>query len=378
MTMKMHRIVSILIYAISGLLTSLGLIVFYKNYLGFSRDLFMHDFRYGTTNVRTVIWIILIVFVVVIPIICIATDSHIRSSWSVKIAGKIRMVTLPVLAGRVARITIYFFGIISILYIAFEGISGVNASEKQTWQGDMFIAHAGGKLGDYYYSNCKEAIETNYEKGFRCFEIDFILTKDDQLVCRHDWDYQVQRDIESGNIVNLETFLNAPIFNVYTPISSSGLLDLMETYPDIYIITDTKYTDEDSIRKEFDSLLLQASGREYLLDRFIIQIYNNDMYFTVYNIYPFKNWIYTLYQVWDGSDSNFEQYARFCCDHNIGAITCWNHFANQTIVNTVNEYGLKLYVHTENDIEKARELYALGVDGFYTDELDPGDFQEDY
>lgn len=45
------------------------------------------------------------------------------------------------------------------------------------------IAHAGGQIGATTYTNSIEALDANYEKGFRAFEIDFSWTSDHQLVC---------------------------------------------------------------------------------------------------------------------------------------------------------------------------------------------------
>jgi glycerophosphoryl diester phosphodiesterase len=56
------------------------------------------------------------------------------------------------------------------------------------------IAHAGGTLFDrdgamLTYTNSKEAIEQNYRRGHRVFEIDFSLTRDGYLAAVHDWEH---------------------------------------------------------------------------------------------------------------------------------------------------------------------------------------------
>ena len=49
------------------------------------------------------------------------------------------------------------------------------------------IAHAGGGLGKTSYTNSYQALTVDIDNGFKYFEIDFTFTKDDQLVCLHDW-----------------------------------------------------------------------------------------------------------------------------------------------------------------------------------------------
>lgn len=50
---------------------------------------------------------------------------------------------------------------------------------------DWFIAHAGGKIDAFIYTNSKNAL--NYKKGFRLFELDIIKTNDDRFVVALDW-----------------------------------------------------------------------------------------------------------------------------------------------------------------------------------------------
>lgn len=57
----------------------------------------------------------------------------------------------------------------------------------------LMIAHAGGGINSQNYSNSLEALEYNYQQGFRYFEIDFSWTSDAQLVCLHDWGKRFQK-----------------------------------------------------------------------------------------------------------------------------------------------------------------------------------------
>ena len=39
----------------------------------------------------------------------------------------------------------------------------------------------------YKYLNVLEALDENYSKGFRLFELDLLLTSDNYIVAAHDW-----------------------------------------------------------------------------------------------------------------------------------------------------------------------------------------------
>lgn len=46
----------------------------------------------------------------------------------------------------------------------------------------LMIAHAGGGINGLSYSNSIEALDLNYDKGFRIFELDFSWTSEGQSV----------------------------------------------------------------------------------------------------------------------------------------------------------------------------------------------------
>ncbi len=250
--------------------------------------------------------------------------------------------------------------------------------DHATWNGDILIGHAGGNIEDNPYTNSKDAVVYNYGRGIRTFEIDFSYTSDGYLVCKHDWGYNIQ-DFPNNDPVDKATFVASPIMGKYEAMSIDDLFAVMKEYPDIYIVTDTKDYEKELIEKEFNSLVRSAKEDDalQLLDRLIIQIYDEDMYYTLSDIYPFSNYIYTLYQFWDGTPDVFESCARFCYDNKIHGITCWNYFVTPKIVNIAEKYGIDLYAHTENDIKEADRLLSMGVRGLYTDSLDPKDFLED-
>lgn len=75
-------------------------------------------------------------------------------------------------------------------------------------------------------------------------------------------------------------FLNAPICYYYTPLNIDQLLELMVQYSDMYLVTDSKDTDEASVRAQMRQLTqaVDKTGDTSLWDRIVIQIYHDDMY----------------------------------------------------------------------------------------------------
>lgn len=103
-----------------------------------------------------------------------------------------------------------------------------------------------------------------------------------------------QEGIDADDISTEEVFLSVPILDKYTPLNIERLWLLMKEYDDIWIVTDTKYTDEENIRKEFEDMLqtVEEIGATEVLGRMIIQIYCDDMLAIVKSIHDFPTYIY--------------------------------------------------------------------------------------
>ena len=109
-----------------------------------------------------------------------------------------------------------------------------------------------------------------------------------------------------------------------------------------------------------------------ILDRFIIQIYNDEMYYFMRNRYAFSNYILTLY-LYDGWFVDYEKglskICRFCVNNDIKMITMEEKRYNSVAQKIVDSYNLQLYLHTIDDLDKAKEYIGYGVDGIYTNLL---------
>ncbi|MDE5865160.1 MAG: hypothetical protein K2H31_00955 [Lachnospiraceae bacterium] len=270
---------------------------------------------------------------------------------------------------------LFFVGFTGMIYRGFE-----NIEEKfNLWNGSNIIAHAFGGIDDYPYTNSLEAFEENYNKGCRTFEVDFEITSDDKIVLRHYWDQEIQIGISSEHIPTEEEFLAVPILEKYTPMSFSDLCLLMKEHTDIWIVTDTKYTDKENIRKQFNTMLQTAEecNAVDVLDRMVVQIYNEEMYEQLKEIYPFKSFIFTLYMRWNGDTEEFTDICRWCVNHNLDAITMWDYLSNEENREIAERYNRDIYVHTVNDISEAQEFIKEGIKGIYTDDIYPKRLEEE-
>ncbi len=241
------------------------------------------------------------------------------------------------------------------------------------------IAHAMGSVDDEWGLNCLEGFLRNYEAGVRVFEVDFRQTSDGYVVLRHDWRGLWQEGVDETNIPTLEEFLSLPIEDQYTPLSFGQLLELMEQYPDVCIVTDTKFVEPEAVTEQFTKMVEEAHrmGLSYLFDRMAVQIYSPLHFNVVDNIYHFPHYIYTLYQDnFDMTEDGFRQKANYAQEKGIEAITMWDFLWHEEWGPIAAFRGIKVYVHVVNDREAALKLLDSGVDAVYTDVLVPGDLED--
>ena len=244
------------------------------------------------------------------------------------------------------------------------------------------IAHGLGSADGEDVLNCLEGFEQNYAAGVRVFEVDLRMTSDGHVVLRHDWRAGMQEGVSETSIPTLEEFLAKPIKGEYTPLSFRDLLYLMEQYPDICIVTDTKFVNEEEVTCQFRAILDDAyeTGLTYLFDRMVIQVYTPLMFSVVDSLHHFPHYIFTLYNSgFDGTEDSFRQKAVFCQENGIMGITMSDYWWTDTSPDyypIASWRDICIYAHTVNNADRANSLLAAGVSGVYTDTLLPADIEE--
>ena len=134
--------------------------------------------------------------------------------------------------------------------------------EKTTlkpWYTYHSIAHAMGGLDGKDYLNSIDGFYPAYQKGYRVFEMDILLTKDNVAIGKHQWgrNFLIQPVKKATQSVTV----NSKILRSngkYTPTSFLDVLNLMEKYPDFYLMTDSKSTEPADAKKEFNVLVQTA------------------------------------------------------------------------------------------------------------------------
>ena len=116
---------------------------------------------------------------------------------------------------------------------------------------DRYIAHAGGEVNGVKSTNSLEALNENYKKGFRLFELDIIETADNKLVAAHDWKMWARfTDYEGSLPPTHKEFMSRKIYGDYTTLDMDGINAWFKAHPDATLITD-KFGDPKVMAKQF-------------------------------------------------------------------------------------------------------------------------------
>ncbi|MDE7205000.1 MAG: hypothetical protein K2O91_24565 [Lachnospiraceae bacterium] len=196
-----------------------------------------------------------------------------------------------------------------------------------------------------------------------------MISSDGQIILKHGWDVD-----EQGNAIieSHDEFMSNNIDCLYTPMDIEALFEFMAKYEELYIVVDVKGGLE---IYELMIDMAKTTAHEKMLDRFIIQIYTRDEYADMKRIYPFKNYLYTLYA---SDDKDFNGIAAFCLDNNIHVVTMpvgWAASSGNEI-DVFKEQNIHVYVHTVNDMYTVIDMNSKGIFGFYSDYLKPEDFEK--
>ena len=104
----------------------------------------------------------------------------------------------------------------------------------------FWIAHGGG-VGEFHYTNCKEAVLDSLDKGFTFIELDLQETTDGHLVGAHSW-----RELKA--LLGSEELSDAPMSRAEiealephwrrTPLFDDDICRILQEHPEMVLVTD--------------------------------------------------------------------------------------------------------------------------------------------
>jgi len=236
------------------------------------------------------------------------------------------------------------------------------------------VAHAGGGIDGNAYVNSIDAIEANYRRGYRAFELDFAFTKDGALVLQHDWGeppdrslpgkirayiaqafWHKRRDSVRDQFPTLAEFQATRIYGRYQPTTWEMVAQFLRSHLDARVITDTKYDNEEVL----NDITRATPG---VCGQVIPQIYTFSEY-PVARRLGFSRVILTLYKTkyWNRS------VMAFAAARDVSVTMPWSP-RNYALGGQLTDNGVEVFFHTVND---PSALTTHPRWKYYTDFIDP-------
>jgi len=133
-----------------------------------------------------------------------------------------------------------------------------------------FIAQSGGLIDDEFYSNTKEALDENYKKGFRLFELDILKTSDDKFIAFKSWErWKTKTNYEGEIPASHKDFIEHSILGKYSPLDMEEINNWFLNHKDAILISDVT-TDFKSLSEYFidnNRLMIQLNDEESFKSR---------------------------------------------------------------------------------------------------------------
>lgn len=118
------------------------------------------------------------------------------------------------------------------------------------------IAHAGGAIDGYTYTNSREALEKAVSNGYKHIEFDFAFTSDSVLVAAYDWNMfnDISGFSSKGDTApSLQEFISRKIYGRYTPMTATDIKEYFLSNKELILVTD-KISDAAVLKKNFAPL----------------------------------------------------------------------------------------------------------------------------
>lgn len=254
-------------------------------------------------------------------------------------------------------------------------------TDRTNWWEIPVVAHAGGAIDGKTATNSLEALNASVERGCRMIEVDFSVTSDRELVLLHGWDEDSLEKLGlDGTIsgpVSRDEFLAVKLCGEYTSMCMADFVEWLEVNPDVYIVLDVKVgQDMEEIRWVLQYLVDACDQDPQRLAQFVIQLYYDEMYEVVKEVYDFPNVLYATYKTESEDPEYWKEIAAFCRERNIRAVSLPSHRMVPEIIDILKENDLVVYTYTINTVEEMEEMLTAGADGICSDVLSESDMED--
>ena len=163
---------------------------------------------------------------------CVSMDNFGRLFLQALTIDSMKMKWAILVSVTITAMLILFVGAVGWLMRPFNDKSFSNISLDSK----MLIAHAGGLIDGYSYTNSKEALLKSISEGYLYIELDLYGTTDDSIVCLHELeDFHDMTNLKYMHKFDSGTFKNIRLHNKYTPLTLNEAIEIWEAHPFTFV-----------------------------------------------------------------------------------------------------------------------------------------------
>lgn len=162
-----------------------------------------------------------------------------------------------VFLGMFAIIFVVIIALAVSLFFSYFNVYKANVSDTEPYpfynggtEGNHLIAHAGGEIDGYQYTNSYEAVEASIKAKVKYIEIDLIKSSDNVYIGGHEEDFNKMINNPLSNPLSLQEIHSRKLYGKYSVIDETQIVELMRKYPDWILVTD-KADDFEHLAKAF-------------------------------------------------------------------------------------------------------------------------------
>ncbi len=221
----------------------------------------------------------------------------------------------------------------------------------------ILIAHAGGTIHGYNYTNSLEALEQAAQNGYMFVELDILESCDGYLVAVHDWKsfHEMTGDTsKSTECIDKKDFLKRKMINKFTPISAEEISHFFSEHKNMFLVTD-KIKDFAAIREQLN----------IPTDNLLVETFSYDNYKSALR----QGIKYPMLCIW--TKESLKKHWDKLTSGKINMITIPTKLiplAEQEL-KSLHAQGVTIFAFTENNAQNIAKYAGTHVSGYYTDTI---------
>jgi glycerophosphoryl diester phosphodiesterase len=215
-----------------------------------------------------------------------------------------------------------------------------------------YIAHAGGGYAGRRYTNTRDAVLHNYDRGFRVFELDFVVLADGTVLAAHEGlesHYGLTGPFSAATWADMR---DTRFDHRFTIMRSDEVVEVLREHPDMYVIVDTKRR-HDYIFRRFVS---QTGGSHSLMDRVMPHIRDQAELDRCRNTWPLRNYMVALYRTQSAGEFDDPEVVQFVRDNRAPGVMMWWRQRDSRLTLAQNHHAGRRFTPTF-----ARQIQAAGA-----------------